>query len=206
VKTIVSAVALFALLGSGLAAAVEVKERGAYIGGSVGVTSFDSDDTDFLQETGFSVDDSDIGVQVWAGYKFLSWIAAEVRYSYLGEYSVSGFAQSGGNNAAVNGAQEAAAVTGNAIFILPFGKSGVDIYGQLGGGILAYDLVNGSLNGFAGGESDDGAELVGTAGVGVRWTPAPPVTLSLGVDGWLTDIGGSELSVVMGQLGVQYNF
>jgi len=176
------------MLTTGLASAVEVKEKGAYMGAALGSTEYDQDNL----VTGPNVDEKDGGFQLWGGYKFFKWFAVEGRASYLGEYTFGPVKS------------EYTALTGHAVFILPFGQSGWDIYGQLGLG-----LVNQNVSGL--GASGDDTGSTGTAGLVVRWTPAPAWTISLGVDAWaweLETISGSKVdaSVAMGRLGLQYNF
>jgi OOP family OmpA-OmpF porin len=189
---VVNVVAIVAMLTAGIASAVEVKEKGAYIGGAIGVTEVDDDNLSDLVNFGFSVDKKDTGYQLWGGYKFLKWFAVEGRYSYLGEYT----ATEGG----IGVKEDAAALTANAVFILPLGGSSWELYGQVGLGVLSYET---SQTGFA---DTDGTETVGSAGLGVRWTPAPPVTISLGVDAWSAEVNSSDISVGMTRLGLQYNF
>jgi OOP family OmpA-OmpF porin len=200
---VVNVVAIVAMLTAGIASAVEVKEKGAYIGGAIGVTEVDDDNLSDLVNFGFSVDKKDTGYQLWGGYKFLKWFAVEGRYSYLGEYT----ATEGG----IGVKEDAAALTANAVFILPLGGSSWELYGQVGLGVLSYDI---SYLGAGAPPGEDGTETVGSAGLGVRWTPAPPVTISLGFDAWSAEIDRTEVfpidsddfSVGMTRLGVQYNF
>ena len=181
----------FLLISAG-ASADAVNKRGAYMGGALGVTDLD-DDGAF---DGLDFDNSDAGVQIWGGYRFLRWFAVEGEVAYLGNFTVSADGFESAN-------AEAYALTANAVFILPFGQSSWDIYGQLGLGGLAY-----SIDGPDG--SDDGSQGVGTAGVGVRWTPTPTMTLSLGVDAYAWQEDGYyetyDPSITISKLGLQYNF
>lgn len=200
---VVNVVAIVAMLTAGIASAVEVKEKGAYIGGAYGVTEVDDDNLSDLVNFGFSVDKKDTGYQLWGGYKFLKWFAVEGRYSYLGEYTATA--------AGAGVKEDAAALTANAVFILPLGGSGWELYGQVGLGVLSYDI---SYIGAGAPPGEDGTETAGSAGLGVRWTPAPPVTISLGFDAWSAEIDRTQVlpvdskdfSVGMTRLGVQYNF
>lgn len=202
---VVNVVAIFAMFTAGIASAAEVKEKGAYVGGAIGVTELDDDNLTGFVIGGFSVDKKDTGYQLWGGYKFLKWFSVEGRYSYLGEYT----ATAPGTVAIVK--EDAAALTANAVFILPLGGSSWELYGQVGLGVLSYDI---SYLGASAPPSEDGTETVGSAGVGVRWTPAPPVTISLGFDAWSAEIdrtakffpADDDFSVGMTRLGVQYNF
>ncbi len=192
------------MLFAGTAGAVEVKQNGAYAGVALGTTSLDNNTFDDLGRIpGVQTDDDDTGFQLWGGYKFFNWFAVEGRLAGLGEYTSE--AREGA--AFANLKAEAAALTGNAVFILPFGQSGWELYGQVGLGIVSYDLSL-STNAFGPvvSEDEDGTEAVGTAGAGVRWTPIPALTLSLGLDAWATEIEDEDFNITMGRFGAQYNF
>ncbi len=185
---------LVLLLSACMAQAGEVKENGAFMGVSVGDTEWDDDGA--FDGLGAKFDDEDSGFQVWGGYKFFSWFAVEGKYADLGEFTLSG----GG----VTLTAEASVLSASAVFILPFGQSGWDIYGQVGLGSIYYDVKSNCCG------SDDDTEGVVTAGLGVRWTPVPEMTLSLGADSyaWEEEIGFRDYDTVMtiSKLGVQYNF
>lgn len=193
-KQLVLAAMLMAVSGTAMSA--EIKEKGAYIGGAVGASEYDSDDITILENLGYSIDDSDVAVQLWGGYRFLRWFAVEGKLAHLGEYS------------ATDGDEvidlEAAAITANAVFIAPFGGSGWDFYGQVGLGSVSWEAKSSE------GGKLDGNELVGTAGIGIRWTIVPSFTVSLGLDAyaWESDEESDNVdeSVAITKLGLQYNF
>jgi hypothetical protein len=178
-------------LSSGSVLAGEVHKRGAYLGGALGTTRFDDDGA----LNGLTYDDQDSGVELWGGYRFFNWFAVEGKYAYLGQYSISNGVES--TNA------KAYALTVNAVFILPFGQSDWDMYGQLGYGSLAYHF-NSSYG------SNNNSQGAATAGLGVRWTPMPSMTLSLGIDAYAWQEDGYyqsySPSISISRLGIQYNF
>lgn len=179
------------LLGSGLAIADEVDKRGAYVGGALGTTEFDDDGLLY----GLTYDKQDSGAELWGGYRFFRWFAVEGKYAYLGQYTIS--------NGIESANAKAYALTVNAVFILPFGQSNWDMYGQLGYGSLGYH-VNASFGNY------DSSQGAATAGLGFRWTPTPQMTLSLGVDAYAWQEDGYyqsyNPSISITKLGVQYNF
>jgi len=188
---VVTGVLTVLVLNSGLVLASEVHERGAYLGGALGTTKFNDDGALYP----LAYDDQDSGAELWGGYRFFRWFAVEGKYAYLGQYAISNGFES------VNA--KAYAFTVNAVFILPFGQSNWDMYGQLGYGSLAYQFN--SSNG-----TNDGSQGAGTAGLGFRWTPIAQMTLSLGIDAYSWQENGYyqsyNPSISITKLGVQYNF
>ena len=69
----------------GTATAEESNPRGGYIGGGLGISTFD----DGGAFAGLSFDDEDTSFQIHGGYKFLKYFAVEARYIDLGTFSVS---------------------------------------------------------------------------------------------------------------------
>lgn len=178
-------VACAMLLATAVATAAEPPDRGFYVGGSVGVGSFD-DDGAFSSD---SFDDSDTAFTIFGGYKILKYLAVEGRLSSLGSYSV--------NSTDLD-------VTGyslHAVGILPFGQSGWELFGQLGIG-----SVNIDVGGF--GDEDN---TVGSAGLGVRFYPTPHLAISLQTDAYAWEEEdfldrNYDLAVGATQLGVHYIF
>ncbi len=165
---------------------------GSYIGAAYGETELDDDDL-FAD----AVDDEDESYQFWGGYKFNRWFAVEGRYTSLGEYSNIGLLFLG------RGSVEVDAVTAHAVFIAPFGGSDFDFYGHVGAGVALYEAKIGRFD-----DDDEGG--IASAGLGFRWTPAPQVTLSIGVDGYAFEVerGDDDFDVAIGtwRFGLQYNF
>ena len=172
------------LLVSGVAAAGVVNERGGYIGGALGVTEFD-DDGGF---TGLAFDDSDTSYQLYGGYKFFKYFAVEGRLISTGSYTLETIEI------------DTWAYTVNAVGIIPFGTSGWELFGQLGVGSINLD---------ASGIADED-EFIGSAGLGVRFTPTQSVSIAFQIDAyaWEDDSLGStlDISIVTTQVAVQYNF
>ncbi len=172
------------LLVSGAVSAGAVNERGAYIGGALGVTEFD-DDGGF---TGLAFDDSDTSFQLYGGYKFLKYLAVEGRLISTGSYTLGPIEI------------DTFAYTVNAVGIIPFGASGWELFGQLGIGSINLDV-----SGIA-----DEDETIGSAGLGVRFTPTQSVSIALQIDAyaWEDDSLGPtfDLSIATTQVAVQYNF
>lgn len=170
--------------------AAEQEPRGFYAGAMAGVTTFDDDG----MFNGYKLDDSGVGYAVFGGYKFFRYLAVEARLSGLGGYRVKdpyyGLSED----------FDVAAISAHVIGIVPFGKSGWEIFGQLGLGSAQIDTDC----------CGDDSQTVGSAGLGVRYYPTPHLGISLQTDayayeedsGWDTyDVG-----VVATQLGFQYIF
>lgn len=175
---------LFLTTGS-LASAGVVNERGGYIGGAFGVTSYEDDDQYF----GSRFDDSDSSFQIYGGYKFLRYFALEGRLLNLGSYSV------GSTDIDVS------ALTVNAVGIVPFGQSGWEFFGQLGLGAVSVDIS---------GLGDDTAGT-GSAGLGFRFTPIQHFSMALQIDAYAWEEEGAfgrtyDVGVVASQIAFQYNF
>ena len=72
------------LVVCGNATAEGAKQKGGYIGGAYGESSFD-DDGAFA---GFVFDDEDNAYQIHGGYKFMKYLAIEVRYVDFGTFTL----------------------------------------------------------------------------------------------------------------------
>lgn len=176
---------------------VEPVARGFYVGGMGGITELDDDG--LFQVTNF--DDEDTGFAVFGGYKILKYLAVELRLSDLGDYSVdAGLDQ-------LN--MEFAAATAHVVGIIPFGTSGWEIFGQVGLGVVTYDI---ELDNEVGGDDDSSDEAVGSAGIGVRFHPMPNLALDLQIDAyaWEDDFGAGfgdyDFGIATTQFGVHYIF
>jgi hypothetical protein len=149
--------------------------------------------------------------QIYAGYRIMKYFAVEGRYTDFGEYRVDLSGQLLG--APISGESKASyvALSGHALGLFPFGGSGVDIYGQLGLGMVAYS--NKLRTNIARIELDDSSYLW-SAGAGVRYTPTgfQYLTVLLGYDWYGFEVGTTpfgddqDQSIGMGKLGIQYNF
>ena len=78
---------LVALAISGVAFAEPAKESGAYLGAGFAGTTFD----DGGAFAGLDFDDSDSGLAIFGGYKFLKHLAVEARYNDFGAFTLEGF-------------------------------------------------------------------------------------------------------------------
>ena len=211
---------------------------GAYIGGAVGATRFD--DGGHLELDGYRVymtdldipaappdwmitqtittstrtdfDDSDVGYQVYGGYRFTRFFALEGRLTSLGSFRRD-LRTDGNVNVRITGdsvvnvpfvqtgraSYHFTAITINALGIYPFGGSGFDIYGQLGAGAVRADVnIDQQITATGGGDGEttidsdpygDSQLTVRptlTAGLGFRYTPAKlsAMTVVVGFDGY----------------------
>jgi len=143
---------------SGLAQA-EIKDRGAYVGASLGTTK----STVKVDGEKFD-DDKDALYGIYGGYKFMRNFALEGRLLSLGTYK----------DKATGDKSETGALTVNALGLIPLGAS-FELMGQVGLGYSSNEVT-------VGGSKDKAKEPLGTIGVGARWTPAPAFTLQLALD------------------------
>lgn len=178
------------LYAIGSATAAEQQSRGFYAGGMAGATSFDDDGL----FNGLKFDDSGVGYAAFAGYKFFRYLSVEGRLSYLGSYSIKD---------PYYGQKEdfdASAISAHVVGIIPFGKIGWEMFGQLGIGSLKLDAnCCGNDN-----------QTVGSAGLGVRFYPNPHLGISLQTDAYAFEedayYGTYDIGIVATQLGIQYIF
>jgi len=172
------------------AVAAEPQARGFYAGGMVGVTTFDDDGL----FDGYNLDDSDVGYAVFGGYKFFRYLAVEGRLSYLGNYSVNG------TYAGEKQDFDASAISAHVIGIIPFGKSGWEMFGQLGLGSVK---VNADCCG-------DDNQTAGSAGIGVRFYPNANLGISLQTDAYAyeedTYYKTYDVAIAATQVAVHYVF
>lgn len=190
-KAIIAAAALL-IATTNLANAEPTETARAYLSGIFG-TAKQSDNS--------SRKSADNGYQLQGGYRFFRHFALEGRISNLGDHKISV-----GQDLVKT---EFSALTGNAVGILPFGESGFELYGHVGAGVLSPQ----------GGEQSAASEneesgTVGTAGVGLRFTPgkAHAMTVSASYDTYVVqgEDGLSheryDQSLNVARLGLQYNF
>jgi hypothetical protein len=135
------------------------------------------------------------------GYRLLKYFALEKRSSNLGQYTP------GTSNDTVK--TDFAALTGNAVGILPFGESGFELYGHFGAGMIsrkgntAFPVPEDNENG-----------TVGTAGLGLRYISSSfnALSFSAGYDTYMFQAADNysdksyDQSVNMAKLGLQYHF
>jgi hypothetical protein len=179
---------LFGLLfASAPALAAEPPSRGFYVGGGVGSATFDDDGL----FAGLRFDDTDTTYGVFAGYKFMKYLAVEARYSDLGGYSVS--------DGVIQESLDATGYSAHVVGIVPLGTGGWELFGQLGIGNVKLD------SNCCGSDSTS----TGSAGIGVRYYPTPHLGLSFAIDAyaWEENVNGNrDVGISTTQLLVQYQF
>lgn len=158
------------------------RESGFFVGGSFGAAEFDDDGLFYWLQ----FDDSDTSVTIFAGYKFFRYLALEARVGDLGRYTISDGVESEKLRVKLASA--------HAVGIAPLGQSGWELYGQLGLGRLDFSC------------SGCGDETVGSAGLGVRFSPARQLAIGAQLDAYAWDEGPFELAVTTAQLVLQYLF
>ena len=172
------------LAACSIATADESKPRGGYFGGGFGISTFD----DGGAFAGLSFDDQDTSFQFHGGYKILKHLAVEARYVDLGTFTLN----------ALDIDVSAASI--HAVGIIPFAESGWELFGQLGLGIVNFDLT-----GF-GDEDED----VFAGGIGVRFSTSQNFSLAIQTDVYVwedTSLGPTfDLAVGGTQLTFQYIF
>lgn len=183
-------VAVTLLLAAGSALGAEQEAHGFYAGGSVGDATFDDDGL----FNGYKFDDSGVAYAAFAGYKFFRYLAVEGRLSSLGSYSIKDpyFGQ--------KESFDATAISAHVVGIIPFGRSGWEMFGQLGIGSMKFDADC----------CGDDNQTVGSAGLGVRFYPTSRLGISLQTDAYAYEedagYGTYDIGVVATQLGIQYIF
>ncbi len=140
-----------AVLLLGTAQAAEPLERGGYFGGGGGTSVFDDDGA-----SGGFLDDTDTGLMLFGGYKFLKYLSVEGRYANFGSFD----------------GLDVSALSVHAVGIVPFGTSGWEFFGQLGLGSLKLE--------FDGIGDDDYSAVAG--GIGVRFSPTPNFAVGIQTD------------------------
>ena len=135
------------------------------------------------------------------GYRLLKYFALEARSSDMGQYTPGT-----GSNVVKT---DFAALTGNAVGILPFGDSGFELYGHFGAGMIARQ----GNTAFPVPEDHENG-TVGTAGLGLRYTSSNfnALSFSAGYDTFMFQAADNYSeksygqSVNMTKLGLQYHF
>jgi hypothetical protein len=198
-KTYATTALLMLVASAGSYAQEHTVER-AYIGANYRSAASHTHDDE--RQIVFSDKDSvNSGQQLYGGYRLLRYFALESRVSELGDYQTS----DGGGLVKT----EFAALTGNAVGILPFGRSGLELYGQLGAGMVSRK----STTAFPVPEDNENS-AVGTAGLGLRYTSssANTLTVTAGYDTYIFKTAenysdrNSGQSVTMAKVGLQYSF
>jgi OOP family OmpA-OmpF porin len=158
-------------------------QKGAYIGGMVGVTTLEDDGL----FGGLSVDDSDSGIGIFGGYKFFKHLSVEGRYTDFGTFAVEGLGV------------DASVLSVHVLGIIPFGDSGWELFGQLGLGTVDIDIVG-----------DSTSESVGSAGLGVRYSFSENFSLGVQTDAYAYEevdfVSTYNVGVVITALAIRLSF
>lgn len=172
----------------GVAHAVPPLEQGWYIGGALGASELDDDN--FFVDNGLNLrDDEDSSAGIFGGYKFNRYFSLESRFTYLGEFDVSG------------ADVDTDVVSVHGVLTLPIGRQGWELLWQLGVGRINFD--------FPGGDED---ETVGSAGVGVRYYVTENLGLALKFDSYLFEADDApngrdyDIDINTAQFAVSYIF
>jgi hypothetical protein len=158
-----------------MASAAEPKARGFYLAAAAGQSIYDEDGA-----FGSFGDDEDKVFHAAAGYKILRYLAVEARYVDLGSFSI-GFDDI-----------DITATSIHVVGIIPFGKSGWELFGQLGVGNINVDILG----------LTDIDESAAAGGIGVRFSPTPRFGIGVQTDVYVWEeaatynmsVGGTQLS------------
>ncbi|MDP1924000.1 MAG: TonB-dependent receptor [Thiobacillus sp.] len=196
--------ALSAALGVSSAHAADT---GFYVGGSLGQSKIDISASDIdaeLASAGYpsstSVDDSDTGWKLFAGYRIMKYLAVEGAYTNLGEASANSIITA--PPGVVNATVEGEAWTVSALGILPIGDK-FSLFGRLGVNIWNVDVSatgtnSGATATVAG--SDDGTDMVYGVGAAYRFTD----NLSLRGEWERYDFGDTDVDLL--SAGISWDF
>lgn len=172
------------VLAAGASAnAAEPLANGLYAGGSFGTSVFE-DDGAFL---GLDFDDTDTAFQGHLGYKFFKFFSIEGRFTNYGTFGVEslGF--------------DATAVSMHGVGIVPFGRSGWELFGQLGLGSVKIEF-----------DGTDETQTTFSGGLGVRYYATQNLSIGVQTDVhvWEEESFGFSLTPGVGatQLTVQVTF
>ena len=199
-------IALSAALG---VSSAQAADTGFYVGGSFGQSTandFNGSDIDAdLATIGItsstSTDDSDTGWKVFAGYRFMKYLAVEGAYTDLGEFTAHSTVTSP-SAGIVDSSIETDAWTISALGILPLGDS-FSLFGRVGVNIWSADYSDtftiGGIPGSAS-EDDDGTDWV--YGVGAAWNFTN--NLSLRGEWERYDLGDGDVD--LWSAGLSWNF
>ena len=166
------------------------KERYVYF--SVGQTTNDTYNGDF-----YNVDDEDTDVSLGLGFQVGSIVFVDFRFSSLGEYQ----------NSSGSYTESFSALSANLLARLPLGNSDVNLYGNVGYGLLSWEYEISSLIAV----KDSGDTLTAGAGIQYKIPGLEKYVLSLGYDQYyfktspIYGAGGSHSNTikVLG-IGIQY--
>jgi len=171
------------VLSWGGADAAAPAEKGAYIGAGFGPTTLEDDGL----FSGLTFDDSDSGFGIFGGYKFFKYLAVEARYTDFGTFTVEGLGV------------DVSVLSVHVVGIIPFGDSGWELFGQLGGGTADLSIPG-----------DSSSETVGSAGLGVRYSFGKNLSVGLQTDAYAyeeADFGTTfDVGVTQTAITIQFSF
>jgi len=153
---------------------IGVGDSGWFVGGSLGGTQYDN--PDIIE----NYDDESGGYKVFGGYRFNRFLEVEMSVAGLGEYDVY---DSGDFK---RGEVELFATTANIRGNIPFGHSGLSLYGEVGYGIINVDYTDEYYTSFFG--YDESARHV-QFGTGLRFTlpRSKRVSFHIGIESYHYD-------------------
>jgi OOP family OmpA-OmpF porin len=211
----VACVAACCTLAVLLPAHAQEERKGFYIGGSLGALNADDLDSGAINRAlagqglavrTTSVDTSDVGWKLFAGYRFNAYLAVEGGYTYLGEYAFAGQVIEDPGTASAN--LQADDWNAFAVGILPLGER-FDVFAKLGIGYWTADLATSGTFSGAAPRSTDSSGTDPIAGLGARFN----ITGRWGIRAeWerFFNIGSAttsgETDIDFWSLGVQYRF
>ena len=200
-------IALSAALG---VSSAQAADTGFYVGGSLGQSTandFNGSDIDAELFSSYgitsstSTDDSDTGWKVFAGYRFMKYLAVEGAYTDLGEFTAHSTVTSP-SAGIVDSSIETDAWTISALGILPLGDS-FSLFGRVGVNLWSADIsATGSGGGVTASASDDDDGTDWVYGVGAAWNFTN--NLSLRGEWERYDLGDGDVD--LWSAGLSWNF
>lgn len=159
----------------------QAKPQGFFLGAGASYAweNFDDDElTDLEREPGISNVDVEFddawGFNVFAGYKFMKYLALEANYNYYDDFEVDLDARVFGNSVSADADIEIWTVTADLLLMYPVFDDRLVPYLRFGGGYMDAEID-------AGGDDDDENDLVMNLGGGIDYFLNEIV--SLGLDG-----------------------
>jgi len=149
-------------IAAGLAAAAPaMAQQGWYVGAGIGRGNLNMSGTDLTGLNNAQIDDSDTTYTLRGGFRFNPYLALEVGYYDLGQYTFSGTS----GNVAVTGSAKAKSYGISAVGILPVGPH-MDLYGRVG---WAESELKANANATLATANRSDRQSEATYGLGARW-------------------------------------
>jgi OOP family OmpA-OmpF porin len=189
----------------------QAADTGFYVGGSLGQSSannFSGSDVDaellstYAITASTSTDDSDMGWKLFAGYRFMKYLAVEGAYTDLGKFTATSTVTSP-SAGVVNTSLKANTWTLSALGILPLGD-GFSLFGRAGVSFWNTDVSATGSGGGGGGvssASDNGTDWVYGLGAAYNFTD----NLSVRGEWESYDFGGGD-DADLWSAGISWNF